>query len=205
MGNAASGGHQVHGARLDFPHVTLAVAMHDAAVEQIGDRCKADMRMRADVHALAGHELNRAEMVEKDEWADHLSSAVRQRAAHRKSVAEIAGARHDDKLERVAGFGVAEYGIFVGEPAHGFSLRVLFKPASMWTGIHHRMLIQPRRCRLADISGRFPKTPAMRTMSIDDADNAPVSRKRATLRPSQRSSWADNPARAVLRTAIPVT
>ena len=61
-------------------------------------------------------------MVEEDEGADHLALAVRQRAAHLESVAEIAGARHDDKFERVAGFDVAEYGIVVGKPAHGISV-----------------------------------------------------------------------------------
>jgi len=37
----------------------LAVAVHDRAVEQIGDGGKPDMRMRAHVHALAGDELHR--------------------------------------------------------------------------------------------------------------------------------------------------
>ena len=69
------------------------------------------MRMRANVHALAGHELHRPEMVEEDEGADHLPLAMRQRAAHLESVAEVAGARHDDKLERVTGEGIAENGI----------------------------------------------------------------------------------------------
>ncbi len=56
------------------------------------------MGMRAHVHALAGHELHRAEMIEEDEGANHLPLAVGQRAANFKSVAEVAGARHDDKL-----------------------------------------------------------------------------------------------------------
>src|SRR5437868_13242627 len=76
------------------------------------------MRMRAHVHALAGHELHGAEMIEEDERADHLALAMRQRAAHFKAVAEVTGARHDDKFERVAGFGIAKHGIVVGHPAH---------------------------------------------------------------------------------------
>ena len=56
MGDAAAGGHQVHGAGLDFLDIALAVAVHDGAVEQIGDGGKADMRMRPHVHALAGDE-----------------------------------------------------------------------------------------------------------------------------------------------------
>ena len=57
-------------------------------------------------------------MIEEDEGPDHLPLAMRQRAPHRKSIAEIAGARHDDKIERVAGPGIAKHGIVVGHPAH---------------------------------------------------------------------------------------
>jgi hypothetical protein len=60
-------------------------------------------------------------MVEEDERPDHLPLAMRQRAAHRKAVAEIAGARHDDQIERVAGLGIAKFGIGRGLPAHGIS------------------------------------------------------------------------------------
>ena len=122
MGDAAPGRHQVHRAGLDFLDIALAVAVHDAAVEQIGDGGEPDMRMRANVHALAGHELHRPEMIEEDEGPDHLALAVRQRAAHLESVAEVAGARHDDQLERVAGQGIAEHGIVGGQPAHGNSV-----------------------------------------------------------------------------------
>src|ERR1700742_2046662 len=99
MGDAASGGHQVHRTRLDLLDVALAVAVHDAAVEQIGDGGEPDMRMRPHVHALAGDELHRAEMIEEDERANHLPFAVWQGASHDKAVAEIASARHDDRLE----------------------------------------------------------------------------------------------------------
>ena len=118
MGDAAARGHQIHRAGRDLLDIALAVAVHDAAVEQIGDGGKPDMRMRAHVHALAGHKLNRAEMIEEDEGADHLALAMRQGAAHREAVAKIAGARHDDQLQRVAGLGVAENRIIVGKPAH---------------------------------------------------------------------------------------
>jgi hypothetical protein len=46
---------------------------------------------------------------------------MRQRTAHLKSVAEVAGARHNDKLKRVAGVGIAEHGIVGGLPAHEVS------------------------------------------------------------------------------------
>src|SRR5262245_20878025 len=82
------------------------------------------MRMRPHVHALAGHELHRAEMIEEDEGTDHLPLAMRQGAAHDESVAEVAGARYDDEVERVAGQGIAEHGIVGGLPAHGGLLLV---------------------------------------------------------------------------------
>ena len=68
---------------------------------------------------LPDEELHRSEMIEEDEGADHLALAMRQRAAHLEAVAEVARARHDDKLERVAGEGIAEHGIVGGQPAHG--------------------------------------------------------------------------------------
>src|SRR5262249_15052578 len=101
MGDAFSGGHQVHRAWRNFLNIALAIAVHDAAVKQIGDGGKADMRVRPHVHALAGDELYRAKMIEEDEGPDHLALAVRQRATHLKSVAEVAGARDDDKFQRV--------------------------------------------------------------------------------------------------------
>jgi hypothetical protein len=122
MRNAATGRHQVHGAGFDFPDVALAVAVHDAAVEQIGDGREPDMRMRAHIHALAGHELHRPEMIEEDEGADHLPFAVRQRAAHLESIAEIAGTRHNDQFQRIAGPGIAKYRVVGGKPAHEFSI-----------------------------------------------------------------------------------
>ena len=113
MGDAAPGRHQVHGAGRDLQRIAFAVAMHDAAVEQIGHGRKPDVRMRAHVHALAGDELHRSHLIEEDEGTDHLPLAVRQRAAHFEA-AEIARARHDDQLQRIAGVLVAEDGVFEG-------------------------------------------------------------------------------------------
>ena len=87
--------------------------MHDAAVEEIGDGREPDMRMRPHVHALAGDELHRPHLVEEDERPDHLPLAMRQRAPHLEA-AEIAHARHDDELQRVAGALVAEDRIVAG-------------------------------------------------------------------------------------------
>src|SRR5262249_57294018 len=112
MGDALSSRHQIHRAGRDLLNVTFTVTMHDAAVEQIGHGGEPDMRMRPHVHALAGDELHRAEMIEEDEWTDHLPLAMRQRAPYGKAVAEVAGARHDDQGERVARPGISEHGTF---------------------------------------------------------------------------------------------
>src|SRR5579862_285287 len=63
-------------------------------------------------------------MIEENEGADHLPLAVRQRAAHLESIAEVAGARYDDKFKRIAGTGIAEHGIVGGLPAHEVSKQV---------------------------------------------------------------------------------
>src|SRR5689334_24553515 len=49
MGDALARCHPVHLSRPDCLFAVEAVAMHDLALEQISDRGKADMRMRADV------------------------------------------------------------------------------------------------------------------------------------------------------------
>ncbi len=69
------------------------------------------MRVRPHVEPLPGDELNRPHLVEEDEGTDHLPLAVRQRAAHGEAVAQIAHARNDDELERIAGALVAEHGV----------------------------------------------------------------------------------------------
>jgi len=91
MGDAAARGHQVHGAGLDFPVIALAVAVHDAAIEQIADGGEPDMRMWRTSMPLPDMNCNRPEMIEEDEGANHLPLAVRQRAAHLKSIAEVRG------------------------------------------------------------------------------------------------------------------
>jgi hypothetical protein len=102
------GGHQVHRAGRDLLLLPSLSRCMMRAVEQIGDGGEPDMRMRPHVHALPGDELHRPHLIEEDEGADHLPLAVGQRAAHGEAVAEIAHARHDDEIERVAGALVAE-------------------------------------------------------------------------------------------------
>ncbi len=104
--------------------------------------------MRPYVHALAGHELHRPEMIEEDEGADHLALAVRQRAAHLESIAEVTGARHDDKFQRVAGFGIAKHGIVVGKPAHEVLLFAAIIAAFIWcrpSARHHNISVVPAK------------------------------------------------------------
>src|SRR5687768_18364729 len=76
------------------------------------------MGMRPHIHALPGDELHRPEMIEEDEGADHLPPAMWQGAAHREAAAQVAHARHDDEVESVAGFLVAQDGIACRKPAH---------------------------------------------------------------------------------------
>ena len=93
--------------------------MHDLAIEQVGDGGEPDVRMRAHVDAGADEKLGGAHLVEEDEGADHLAACRGQRTAHREA-AEVAGARHDDLLEGVAGAMVARLRIFGRGPAHLF-------------------------------------------------------------------------------------
>ena len=113
-----AGGHQVHRAGGDVERVALAVAMGDAAIEQVGDGRQADMRVRPHVHALAGHELHRSHLVEEDEGANHLPLHLRQRAADREA-AQVAHSRHHHEVQRIAGCGIAKYRVVRRHPAHG--------------------------------------------------------------------------------------
>src|SRR5437879_155531 len=69
MGDAAPGRHPIDFTRADGLFGTQTVAVHDLAVEQIGDGGKADMRVRAYVHLARDprREFHRAEMIEEDE------------------------------------------------------------------------------------------------------------------------------------------
>ncbi len=119
MHDAAPGRHPVDFARLDRRRGAEAVAVHDLAVEQIGDGGEPDMRMRPHVEAVAGAEFRRPEMVEEDERPDHARARRRQRAPHRKAVAEIDRARHHHLRDGVAGIGVARLRILAGKETHG--------------------------------------------------------------------------------------
>src|SRR5580692_388981 len=121
MHDAAAGGHPVHRAGPDRHRGAKTVAMHDLAVEQVGHGGKPDMRVRPHVDAVAGFEHRRPEMVEEDERPDHARATRWQRAMHLEA-AQIDRAWHDELLDGVARWRIAEAGVLAGEKAHG-SLR----------------------------------------------------------------------------------
>ena len=92
MDDAAPGGHEVDGAGADVLHHPQAVAVHQRAVEEVGDGRQADVRMRAHVDALARRQFRRTELVEKDEGSDHAPLGIGQNAFHAET-AEVARAR----------------------------------------------------------------------------------------------------------------
>ena len=85
MDDAAPGRHPVDFARADRSDGAETVAVHDLAVEQIGDGREPDMRMRPHVEPGAGAEVRRPEIVEEDEGPDHARARRRQRAPHREA------------------------------------------------------------------------------------------------------------------------
>src|SRR5439155_2756864 len=99
MRDAATRRHPVDLARPDGLDGAQIVAMHDLAVEQVGDGGKADMRVRPDVDAASGFELRRPHLVEEDERSDHAPSNRWQDSPNLEA-AEIASSRHDDGFER---------------------------------------------------------------------------------------------------------
>src|SRR3954464_9164737 len=119
MDDAPPRRHPVALARADRRRGAQAVAMHDLAVEQIGDRRKPDVRMRPHVDPLAGMEFRRAEMVEENERPDHAPLGMRKRAAHRE-MADVDAARYDNKIDGVSRARITRRRIFSGKEAHVF-------------------------------------------------------------------------------------
>jgi hypothetical protein len=76
--------------------------MHNPAVEQVGDSREADVGVRANVHGLTRNELNRPHLIEEDEWTDHLTLRMWQRAPHGKAAPQILQARNNDEVESIA-------------------------------------------------------------------------------------------------------
>ena len=131
MHDAAAGGHPVHLAGADRHRGAETIAVHDLAVEQVADRGEPDMRVRPHVQPLAAAEFGRAEMVEKDEGADHARAHRRQGTAHGEAVAEVRSTGDDHIGERVAGIGVAGLGVCAGGETHDGSSVVGLKPPAI--------------------------------------------------------------------------
>ncbi len=93
--DTAASGHQVDRAGpYDLLRVQ-AVAVHDLAAEQVGDRGQADVGVRAHVQALPGLEMTQTHLIEEHEGPDGSSLPGWQYAAHLEA-ADVARARHDD-------------------------------------------------------------------------------------------------------------
>ena len=117
MNDASSGGHPVQRSGSDCLLGSKAVPVVQFAVEQIGHRRKADMGMRLDVDAAADKQFGRPHLVEEDEGTDHAAANRGKGAAHLKSP-DVAGARNDDRLDRVATCRIARKRIRSLKPAH---------------------------------------------------------------------------------------
>ena len=92
------GRHPVHAAGLDALHGAGRVAMDHRAVEQVGHRGQADVRVRRHVDADARRQLLGPDEVGEDERADHPPGVERQQPVDLAG-ADAALARGDDPLD----------------------------------------------------------------------------------------------------------
>ncbi len=159
MGDAAPGDHPVQRAGRDDLVGAGAVAVMEVALEQVGDRAEADMRMRPHVDALAGQQLGRPGLVEEDERPDHLPLRRRQGAPDLEA-AKVARARDDEGLDRIDAdlVGTARFDRWV--PAHARH------PLSLGTRWRRHLLRSPDRCavthsrqKIAEFSRTVSKNP----------------------------------------------
>ena len=118
MGDPLPRQHPVHRPGLDPQIGAQAVAVVQAALQQIGDGAKADMRMRPHVDSLPGQELRRAHLVKEDERPHHLPLRRGQRAAHLEP-AQVAGARHDHMFDGIDGIADGDRRVKDGVPEIG--------------------------------------------------------------------------------------
>jgi hypothetical protein len=97
MGDAATGGHPVNLMRADRLLVTQAIAMSHIAREQICNSGKADMWMRANVHAPVDtrRKIYRSHVIEEDERTDHPLFREWQHAPDLQASAEITATLFD--------------------------------------------------------------------------------------------------------------
>ena len=115
--------------------------------EQVGDGGKPDMRMRAHVHALAGHEFAPVRNDREDEGgrpSGACHAAARAAPPNPSPRSRVRGTMTSS--ERVAGFDVAQYGIVVGKPAHDVSSKSFAPswPSSCVTVSPYRLEVRKR-------------------------------------------------------------
>src|SRR5258708_6453737 len=94
-------GHPVHLTRNDILAEGQIVAVVDLAVEQIGHRREADMRMRAYVDALPRLEVRWAHVVEEDEGTDHAPAGEWQDTPDLQPAAKVSAPAFDDEIEHL--------------------------------------------------------------------------------------------------------
>ena len=111
MRDAAACDHPVHFARTDRLLGAEAVAVHDLAFEQISDCRQTDVRMRPYVHGSrdSAWEIDRAQVIEKNEGSNHTSTRVGEHASDFKSAEVLAplidhGLEHS-RLHHILAFG----------------------------------------------------------------------------------------------------
>ena len=98
--------------------------MQDLAFEKIGDRGKADVRMRTHIEALARGERHGAHLVEKHERADRALACRGQRTAYLEAIAEVARARNQQSFEHVRQNSTMPLHAPLGDVAHVIQLAI---------------------------------------------------------------------------------
>jgi len=93
--DAAASRHPVHRAGLDPLDDAGRIAVHDRALEQVGQRRQADVGVRPHVVVRAGRNVDRPEVVEEDERADGAPVRGRKQPAHHEAAAEVLGERRE--------------------------------------------------------------------------------------------------------------
>jgi hypothetical protein len=91
----------------------------DLALIKIGDGRKPDVRMRPHVSCGGDHDLQRTELVEKDEWPDHLPLRGRQHATNER--VDVDRTRHDQGFDRVNSDRIGEGRLEQRVPTHDAS------------------------------------------------------------------------------------
>lgn len=98
--------------------------MQDLALEEIGDRGEADVRVRPHIEALPGRERSRPHLVEEDEGPDAALLHVGERAAHREPVSQVARAGNDQRFEHIGENSTMPFNPALGDIAHVIQLAI---------------------------------------------------------------------------------